>query len=483
MKPVIATLLFLLGTVNLSAQSHYLDASFGNGGILHVAATKVVECDNKMRIICASAKKLTRYNQDGSLDKTFGIEGSVPIEHSCLAISILPNNKMLALSSIREYGSEIISYLTKYNEDGTLDGSFGENGIVTEDGWASIGYPAIDFFSDGKILISSMYSKTDDYSIFKYNADGTPDNSFGKEGRVAWSDIGVSAPYERSYCVLSDNSIVLGGYVDPRINWKFAVVKLNPDGSLAKGFGNEGLLIIDFVFSPPVDEREPVMSFDSCRFLKELENGQFIAGGVTDNGDTFILKINAEGSLDETFGDDGVVFFRYFHTDIDVDFINNHIIAAGVSIEMPGKEFGWYYPFARFDMDGDLVACEYVDLPLYALLQHTFIQPNGKWLLKDSYNGVLVMLTADYVLISTEPTASTDNLIIYPNPFNENICVEYSDDELRKLLIYDQSGRWVFRKEVENFNACIEPNLPSGTYALVIETASGKKYSKKMVKL
>ena len=84
--------------------------------------------------------------------------------------------------------------------------------------------------------------------------------------------------------------------------------------------------------------------------------------------------------------------------------------------------------------------------------------------------------------ISTEKADVADGLVIYPNPFDKAICVENSTEELKSLTLFDQSGRRVFQKEVEGFNACIEPNLPPGTYALVIETASGKKYSKKIVK-
>ena len=71
---------------------------------------------------------------------------------------------------------------------------------------------------------------------------------------------------------------------------------------------------------------------------------------------------------------------------------------------------------------------------------------------------------------------------IFPNPFDKAICVEYSGEQLRSLTLYDQSGRRVFQKTVEGFNVCVEPNLPPGTYALVIETVSGKQYSKKIIK-
>jgi len=86
-----------------------------------------------------------------------------------------------------------------------------------------------------------------------------------------------------------------------------------------------------------------------------------------------------------------------------------------------------------------------------------------------------------YGTIKTE-AAAADNLSIYPNPFERDICVEYSTEELKSLALYDQSGRRVFQKGVEGFKACIESNLPPGTYALVIETASGKQYSKKIIK-
>ena len=86
------------------------------------------------------------------------------------------------------------------------------------------------------------------------------------------------------------------------------------------------------------------------------------------------------------------------------------------------------------------------------------------------------------IYINVEDAVS-GSLSVSPNPFSGSICIESPDDELRKLLIYDRSGRWVFRKEAEGFNLCIDPNLPPGPYALVIETASGKKYSKKIVQL
>jgi len=84
--------------------------------------------------------------------------------------------------------------------------------------------------------------------------------------------------------------------------------------------------------------------------------------------------------------------------------------------------------------------------------------------------------------INVEDT-TPGSLSVFPNPFSESVCIENPDEELKILTLYDQSGRQVFREEVEGFSVCIEPNLPLGAYALVIETASGKKYSKKIAQL
>ena len=104
-----------------------------------------------------------------------------------------------------------------------------------------------------------------------------------------------------------------------------------------------------------------------------------------------------------------------------------------------------------------------------------------------SQNDEVLYLDPDFIdcstpKISIEKADVIDGLTIYPNPFERDICVEYSTEELKSLALFDQSGRRVFQKGVEGFKACIEPNLPPGIYALVIETASGKQYSKKIIK-
>ena len=83
-------------------------------------------------------------------------------------------------------GSQYIFSLTRYNNNGSLDITFGSNGIITTSiGPSSTAY-AIDIQADGKILVAG-YGKAGTEVIFalcRYNTIGSLDNSFGSGGIV-----------------------------------------------------------------------------------------------------------------------------------------------------------------------------------------------------------------------------------------------------------------------------------------------------------
>src|SRR5262249_9118260 len=83
--------------------------------------------------------------------------------------------------------------VARYNPDGSLDASFGVGGIVTstfpgQGSYAVAGAPQ----PDGKIVaagtdyvnFSSEVSSNTDFALARYNANGTPDTSFGVGGKV-----------------------------------------------------------------------------------------------------------------------------------------------------------------------------------------------------------------------------------------------------------------------------------------------------------
>src|SRR6185295_19164263 len=82
----------------------------------------------------------------------------------------------------------IVAKHTAHGQPGSLDLTFGSGGIVTTD-WASgnaVG-KSVTIQSDGKIVVagySDFYSIYSGFALFRYNSDGSLDNTFGSNGIV-----------------------------------------------------------------------------------------------------------------------------------------------------------------------------------------------------------------------------------------------------------------------------------------------------------
>jgi uncharacterized delta-60 repeat protein len=110
---------------------------------------------------------LARYNADGTLDPTFGGDGKITTDFTdgfdeAYAVAIQADGKIIAAG-----GSVSVVALARYNADGTLDPTFGGDGTVDE-----VNGFAVDMAiqADGKILTSDP--------LTRYNVDGTLDTTF-----------------------------------------------------------------------------------------------------------------------------------------------------------------------------------------------------------------------------------------------------------------------------------------------------------------
>lgn len=180
---------------------------------------------------------------------------------------------------------------------GALDTTFGQHG----QGVVSIADPssvtATVVTAGGKILtVGSAYDLGPsgdgsdgtglNFALARFNADGSPDASFGNGGAVTTDFAGGD---DEAYCaaVGADGKIVVGGYSDGAL----ALVRYNADGSLDGTFGRRSKVTLDV--GTEVDG------------VAVLADGRVIASGETDAG-IFVARFNADGSLDTTFGQGGV---------------------------------------------------------------------------------------------------------------------------------------------------------------------------------
>ena len=200
-------LLFFAGIVSLFsyAQDGSLDTSFGNNGFAITdffggwdrASSIAVQEDGNIVVFGfvdlpgnEFAEGLLRYLPDGSLDITFGIDGLVTTASGDIyyeyfnSIHIQPDQKIITSTTFLQDG-EADYLLVRYLPNGDLDASFGVNGIVkTNYGEDNLGGTVL--LSDGKILAggSTLFGGNNFILLVRYMPDGSSDTSFGTNGTI-----------------------------------------------------------------------------------------------------------------------------------------------------------------------------------------------------------------------------------------------------------------------------------------------------------
>ncbi|MCF1597221.1 calcium-binding protein [Streptomyces muensis] len=150
---------------------------------------------------------LARYNPDGSLDTTFGGDGKVTTDlggYNFGETVVVQSTGRIVMAG---WGGDDFT-LVRYNPDGSRDGTFGTNGVVTTDfGTSSAVY---DLMLQPDDLIVAGGAAGGDYALARYHADGTLDTGFGTNGRTT-TDFG-NGDRVRSLALQSDGKIVAFGY-------------------------------------------------------------------------------------------------------------------------------------------------------------------------------------------------------------------------------------------------------------------------------
>ena len=191
---------------------------------------------------------LARFNTDGSLDSTFdgdGIQvtdaGSADIIYS---LAIQSDGKIVAAGTLRYAPYYDVSNicLARYNTDGSLDNTFGNNGIVSNRFGTQQSANSVAVQNDGKIVIGGYIDVS--LALVRYNSDGTIDSSFNGNG-IRYIDVGSGAALN-SIALQSDNKIIAGGYIFNGSNNEFAMARFNTDGSLDSSFDADGFQTTDF---------------------------------------------------------------------------------------------------------------------------------------------------------------------------------------------------------------------------------------------
>lgn len=238
--------------------------------------------------------------QPGSLDISFGSGGKLITNFGSGRSLALQNDGKIVVAGSSYNGTDTDFSLVRYNSDGSLDNTFGSSGIVTTDFGSDYDYgTAIVIQSNGKIMVAG-YSRNGayyDFGLVRYNIDGSLDNTFGSSGKVL-TDIGGESDLAFSVAIQSDGKILVAGYCDDGLYADFALVRYNNDGSLDNTFDSDGKVSTDFASSG-----------DRGHSVVIQNDGKIVLVGYTSISRACfaLVRYNNDGSLDATFGSGGKV--------------------------------------------------------------------------------------------------------------------------------------------------------------------------------
>lgn len=194
----------------------------------HLLKINILFLTIKLYSICINANP-------GDLDTTFGTNGIVTTTIGTIsqinAVAIQPDGKILAAGQAT-ISSKAINAIARYNNNGSLDTTFGTNGIITKD--TAVGSSlinAIAIQSDGKIVTVGSGTGSG-ITIMRFNANGSMDSSFGTNGVFTSTSVSTG----RSIALQSDGKILAGGQ-----SGGMKVARVNSDGTLDSGFGSGGI--------------------------------------------------------------------------------------------------------------------------------------------------------------------------------------------------------------------------------------------------
>lgn len=233
----------------------------------------------------------------GTLDTSFGTSGATyrnvsSADDEILALAVQPDNKIVA-AGYSESSKQFT--IARFNPNGSSDTAFGTGGIAkTSFGGDSIAR-AVAIQSDGKILVGGNMGVS--FTLVRYTATGQMDTTFGNQGVVVTS-FGNSAGIT-GLAVQTDGKIIATGYTDEFGD--FALARYLVDGTLDTTFGGgTGKVMTDF--SGDTDRPSSV---------KLQSDGKIVVAGSGVDADLStgfaIARYNIDGSLDTSFNGGGTL--------------------------------------------------------------------------------------------------------------------------------------------------------------------------------
>jgi uncharacterized delta-60 repeat protein len=330
---------------------------------------------------------LKRYRADGTPDPTFARGRGVSTglsDAASIQVAALSNGRAVVggYPAPAEFGDGQRFVLKEFNANGTPDTRFGSRGVV-ETGLDSPDFgtlsPRLLAQPQGRVLV--LGAKGDRPALVRYNADGTLDKSFGSVGTL-FLPAGVSPA---GLAVGPGDSILVaatvpgverpGGAIAPA---DFGLLRYTAAGQLDTSFGAPragGVARADFLYKS-----------GEVRAAARSPDGKILVL-MRDDAESFVARLNPDGSLDRTFGQGGLVFANGGPSSVPnepaavaVQADGKVLVAASFDEQTETGDFNSVSTITRFNVDGspDGGFGTRGTVKLGAPTARLLIQPDGK---------------------------------------------------------------------------------------------------------
>ncbi len=278
---------------------------------------------------------VARYNEDGTLDTNFGSGGQVTTDFAfntyeyASDVALDSQNRIVVAGITSRGGAASFDFAAaRYNSDGTLDSTFGGDGTVSTpfDGGGDHLANAVAIGAGDKVILagSSGTSFNASFAIARFNEDGSLDISFDNDGRVK-TNVGGYASELQAIAIDTEGKIVVGGivadnkwgnlgpgsnliYQESVLRREAVIARYNEDGSLDSTLDGDGSAVLD-LGGLHDDIRDLVIDSSGRIIIGGFDlgfSGYYDLGPSTDVNKFAVARFTPDGERDLTFGNAGI---------------------------------------------------------------------------------------------------------------------------------------------------------------------------------
>lgn len=381
---------------------------------------------------------LFRFLSDGTIDSTFGVNGSAVMfsgkfdQDNITSIAIQPDGKIVFCGYNYDETEIFNMIIGRALATGEPDTAFGDDGLVKTNfgGGTTVG-KRIKVLPSGKILVAG--TTNNNFAFYQLLSNGQPDTDFGIMGKtvVAFSDPALL----ESIDVLSTGQIIACGKIiiqEPAFcdykRTKMAFAMLQNDGILDFRFSDDGILLYNL--NTCNDEAHAILVQPDDNLLVCGNSG---AESTLGPSDFIILKLFPNGEFVDTFGEQGVFVIEHN---------NNQNYPKTIALQPTGK----------------------------AIVSGRSIETNGE--VGSFYS----------VRINTGIIPEAESINDLPIYINSNIVYVYPEIYPCTFYLMDMQGKKIIQTKIENNFSEINVNgLPEGVYIAMLQSGTSQQTAKVFV--